>query len=125
MTTQFREAAMFVFKRVIGEVPPDSYLTDLEALNDAAGEWHKLPEAKRLGFLYFDMPDLLNGEVVQTGNLPSAISEGWAKNDAAKAFVTYIDERTGKRATLLMLQVIILIQQAVQDRKVNAGGGAG
>jgi hypothetical protein len=123
VNNQFREAAAFVFKRLLGEVPPDSYLADLEALNDAASEWHKLPEAKRLGFLYFEMPDLFEG-VVQTGNLPSAISEGWAKNDAAKAFVSYIDERTGKRATLLMLQVIVLIQQAVQERKVNAAGGA-
>jgi hypothetical protein len=113
----FREAAAFVLKTVLGTVPPAAYLADLEALNEAAGEWAQQPEAQRLGFLEFEVPDFFGG-VVQTGNLPEAISQGWTRNEAAKAFVLYIDERTGRRGTLLMLQVIILLQQAVNAGRV-------
>jgi hypothetical protein len=121
--SQFRECVVLVFERIGLAAPPESYLVDVERLNEACAEWHRQPDAQRGGFLKFDLPDLLAGPLV-TGNLPDAITHGWAVNDAAKAFIRYIDERSGKRATLLMLQVVLLLQQAVQENKpVNAAGG--
>lgn len=122
--TEFRLCALAVFERLGMGEPADAYLDDLQRLQDACSEWHRLPDERRGGFLHFDLPDLLSG-CVQTGNLPAAIDFGWAKNDAAKDFVRFVDERSGKRATLLMLQVVFLIQEAVQaGQQVNTTGGS-
>lgn len=123
--TEFRLCALAVFERLGVGKPPDAYLDDLQRLQDACSEWHRLPDERRGGFLEFELPDLLGGGGVQTGNLPAAIDFGWAKNDAAKDFVRFVDERSGKRATLLMLQVVFLIQEAVQaGQQVNTTGGS-
>jgi hypothetical protein len=110
-----------VFERVGLYAPPAAYLDDLQRMNDAASEWHRDPERLALGFLHFDLPDLLAGNIV-TGNLDAAEQHGWCLNEAARNFVRFIDERSGRRGTLLMLQVILLLQQAVQTN-VNAAGG--
>ncbi len=122
--TRFGECALLVLERIgLGGDVPESYLLDLEKLNEAAAAWQRQPDALRLGFLEFDLPDLLGGEQIVTGNLPEAISLGWAKNDAAKAFVRFIDARSGRRATLLQLQIILVLQEAMQTKNVNAAGG--
>jgi hypothetical protein len=118
--TQFRECVILVFERLGLEAPAAGYLDDIERLNNAAAEWH----SRGGGVLHFELPDLLSGAIV-TGNLSDAAKNGFAVNDAAKAFVRDIDECTGRRGTLLMLQIILLIQQAVQTNKVNAMGGVG
>jgi hypothetical protein len=122
--TSFEECVFLVFERLGLGRPPAAYVADVVALNRAAAEWHETPEAQGLGFLEFDLPDLLApGGVVLTGDLCNAIPQGWAKNKAAGAFLGFIDARTGYRCTLLQLQVVLLIQQAAQEGKVNAGGG--
>jgi hypothetical protein len=121
----FRDCVTVIFEHIGLAMPPESYLADLERMNEAAAEWHAMQP--RGGVLHFEVPDLLEGMlsgVVQTGNLPLAITNGWAANDAAKSFVRFVDMRTGQRGTLLMLQVILLIQHAVQENKANAQGGS-
>lgn len=121
--TEFGKCVVMVLERLGMAGAPESYIADVERLNEACAEWHRQPDALRGGFLKFDLPDLLSGTIV-TGNLPQAIAQGWAANDAAKAFVRFIDERSGHQATLLMLQIVLVLQQAVQENKpVNAGGG--
>lgn len=124
--TEFQKCVLMVLERLgLGPAVPPSYLADVERLNQACAEWHKQPDAVRGDFLKFDLPDLLSGELV-TGNLPEAITAGWCANDAAKDFIRFIDERSGRQATLLMLQIVLLLQQAVQENKaVNSAGGAG
>ena len=121
----FRECALFVLREIgMDQMPSEGYLDDLERLNEAAYEWHRQPEAQGLEPLHFDIPDVLDTDVFVTGNLDAAITAGWACNDAAKAFVRYIDERTGKCGTLFMLQILLLIQEAVQENKrIQAAGG--
>ena len=118
-----------MFQRIGLGTPPEAYVDDVVALNRAAAEWHAQPDAARHGFLEFDLPDLLGSATIATGNLPNAIAIGWAKNEAAKAFVLYIDQRTNYVSTLLMLQIVLLIQQLAQDSRtrsrVNSAGGDG
>jgi hypothetical protein len=123
--SDFRQVVCAVFNRIGMGTPPASYVDDVVALNRAAAEWHAQPNAGGYGFLEFDLPDLLDAGTIQTGNLPDAIAIGWAKNAAAKAFVLFIDERTNYRATLLMLQIVLLIQQLAQQSRVNSTGGSG
>jgi hypothetical protein len=122
MNDEFRECVCLVFESIGLDRPMAGYLDDLERVNNAAAEWHDDPTRRALGFLHFDMPDLLAGEVV-TGSLCAAETAGWCLNDAARDFVRFVDERSGRRGTLLMLQVILLLQQAVQTN-VNAAGGS-
>jgi hypothetical protein len=121
--TEFGKCVVLVMERLGLDAPPESYIVDVERLNEACAEWHRQPGPLRGGFLKFDLPDLLAPGPLITGNLPDAITHGWAANDAAKAFIRFVDERSGKRATLLMLQIVLLLQQAAQDKPVNAGGG--
>jgi hypothetical protein len=115
------DAVALIFQRLGFEPPPPAYIADMQKLNDAAAEWHK---ANRGRPVLFNVPDLLSGQVV-TGNLDAAELHGWTGNAAARDFVRYVDERSGRVGTLLMLQVLIVIQEAVQARRVNAGGGEG
>jgi hypothetical protein len=123
--TEFGQCVVLVLERIGMAGAPPAYIADVERLNEACAEWHRQPDAVRGGFLKFDLPDLLEpGAPLVTGNLPEAITYGWAANDAAKAFIRFVDERSGSQATLLMLQIVLLLQQAVQEGKaVNAAGG--
>jgi hypothetical protein len=116
------DCVTLIFERLGFEAPPASYIADVEKLNAAGAEWHKANPGRPV---LFSVPDLLGGGGVVTGNLDAAELHGWTGNEAARDFVRYIDERTGRVATLLMLQVLLVIQEAVQARKVNASGGAG
>jgi len=118
----FREAVLLVLKELAGiDDPPAAYLEDIERLQRAASAWHRLHSAER-GPLQFRVPDLRTGTLV-TGNLDLAIPSGWAGNDATRHFLRFLDEQTERRCTLLMLQVLILIQQAAGPG-VNSRGGA-
>lgn len=123
-TVAFRECVCLVLARLgLGE-PHAEYLEDVENLQRAATEWHRLHAAK-MGFIHLVLPDdALSSSAIVTGNLCDAVPAGWAANDAARHFVEFIDERTGRRCTLLMLQVLVILQEAVARPKVNASGGA-
>lgn len=121
----FRECVCFVLARLGLAKPDPDYLDDVENLQRAATEWHRLHAAK-LGFIHLELPSAaLSAGAIVTGNLCDAVPNGWAANDAAKHFVRFIDERTGRRCTLLMFQVLIILQDAAAARRVNARGGAG
>jgi hypothetical protein len=124
--TPFQECVCLVFARLgLGPTPP-KYLDDIESVQRAASEWHRLPEHERDGFPEFALPDLLSG-ALQTGNLDDAERFGWTRNEAARRFVRYVDKHSGCRGTLLMLQVIMLLQQIISETsgtpEVNARGG--
>ncbi len=111
-----------MFEQLGFQSPAEAYLDDVEALQSAGSEWHRL-HAAELGPLHFELPKLENG-CVCTGNLDLAESLGWPRNKAARHFVRFIDERTKKRGTLLMLQVLMFLQEVATATKVNAAGGA-
>lgn len=117
--SEFRKCVALLFERLGMDRPAELYLDDVEALNRAAAEWHR---SGARAPLHFELPDLLAGELV-TGNLNHAERAGWCGNQAAKNFVAFCDERTGHRCTLLMLQIVLLLQQAAQAGRVNARGG--
>jgi hypothetical protein len=121
--SDFRSIVGLLFERLGFERPAPAYLDDVAKLNAACAAWQVDPAHLAMGALAFDVPDLLNGGVVMTGNLLAAIDHGWATNDAARAFIRYVDELTGRRCTLLQFQVVLVIQELVQQAKVNAGGG--
>lgn len=120
----FRECVCLVLARLGLAEPPPGYLDDVEALQRAGTEWHRL-HAAELGFIHLELPnEALGGSAIVTGNLCDAVPAGWAANEAARHFIRFIDERTGRRCTLLMLQVLIILQEAAAGRRVNAKGGA-
>lgn len=115
----FRDLVVHVFHRLGMERPAEAYIDDVESLNKAATEWHKANSNQPL---HFEVPNLLEGALV-TGDLCVAETCGICANEHAKAFVRFVDERTGYRCTILMLQIVILIQQAAQETRVNAATG--
>lgn len=84
---------------------PRGYLADLEALDRACVEYRaaalkppllSLPPFPRRG----------NGVPLYAGNLDRAEQAGWCPDDASRKFVEWIDERTKRRCTLFMLQIV-------------------
>jgi len=115
----FRRCVAAVFEKLGLPQPEPAYVRDLEALDEACAAWHR---ERNLGPLLFTLPEL--GPALVTGNLDQADDAGFLGNEAARDFVRFVDCRTGYRCTLLMLQVCLTIQLAVQENKVNAAGGA-
>lgn len=120
----FKECALLVLKHMGMGEPPPQYLEDLYQLQLAGNAWHR-EHGARLGFLHFAFPEsVLEGSALITGDLCNAISAGWCGNEAARHFVDYIDERTGRKCTLLQLQVLMVLQRLVnKSPPVNAPGG--
>jgi hypothetical protein len=107
MTSQFQEYARYVVVQLLGaEEPSTEYLTEIEILNDACAEW-----LAKYGPVTLLLPRL-DGSRIITGNLDRADAAGFCGDDAARAFIAWVDERTGHTATLLMLQVCFAIQRA-------------
>jgi len=121
MNTAFHRSAAFVVERLLGAVPPGDYIDQIARLNDACAQWFEDNPDTRL---LLKVPDLLKNDTLLTGNLDSADALGMCGDDTAREFIRTIDERTGHTATLLMLQICVLIQQgqAAKDG-VNAKGG--
>lgn len=122
MSSAFRECVRLVLDSLgMGEAP-EVYLDDVEKLQEAATTWYR-DHYPTHGALQLALPsEAVRRNVVMTGNLCDAIPLGWAANDAAHHFISFIDERTGKRCTLLMLQILVILQHATRP-VVNASGG--
>lgn len=118
----FRECVRTVTDHM-GMDCPDSYIADIEMLNEACADWHR-ERAPKMGFIKLVLPDLTRSTMV-TGNLDQAIPAGWCGNEAARDLIRYIDDKTAHRCTLLMLQILVLIQTAIKEPGtfVNASGG--
>jgi len=123
MKDEFRDCCVLIIEHMgLGE-PDPGYLDDLEALNDACCAWH-IERAPRMGFLKLVLPTM--GGDLMTGDLSLAESAGFCGNAAAVDFVRFIDCRTKHRCTLLMLQVLAALQDALKHGSgttVNASGG--
>jgi hypothetical protein len=124
MTKQstFRACVLMVFERLGLAMPAESYLADFESVNRAAAEWHA-ERGATMGPCRFNLPDpIFGGSCIVTGNLSQADRKGWLGNAAARDFVRFVDERSNRRGTLLMLQILLTIQMAMQPQP-NARGG--
>jgi hypothetical protein len=121
MNTAFRECCLLIIDRLGLGQPEAGYLDELEALNEACAEWHRV-RAPKFGFLVLHLPEF--GDRVMTGNLDLAERAGFCGNEAARDFVRFIDCQTKHRCTLLMLQIVSLLQTAIASgAAVNAPGG--
>jgi len=111
----FRRTVGKVFKRLMGGEPPREYVDQIVALNDACGAWY---EAHPGAVVHLKVPQWggPNGTVM-TGNLDLADKIGFCLNDNARDLIRYVDERTGRTATLLMLQVCVFIQRGLVETK--------
>lgn len=92
----------------IGFAPPDDYVRDLEALNEACAACFR--ECNR-GPIALGFPELLENGNVYAGNLDTAISAGFCHNEAAKHFIECIDRRTGRRCSIMQMQILIRLQE--------------
>ena len=103
-------------------MPALKYLDDFEALNAAAEQWHTEHPGQRC---VFNVPDLRDpGAPILIGGLDLAAPLGLAHNEAARALVAYVDERTERRGTMFMLQVLLTIQLANEVQPNSPGGSA-
>lgn len=127
----FRRTALAIFE-ALGFGPDaenlspkdEAYLDFLEVLNLACYDWFAGPGAA-MGTMKLNLRGL-NGASLTTGNLDLAEQYGYCGNEAAKHFVSYIDEKTGHAATLLMLEIVVAVQQIMFDERrptVTAPGG--
>lgn len=129
MNEGFRECVRVIYQKLgISMYLEAGYLDRLEELNNACADWHR-ERAPKFGHLVFTLPDLEeSGGVVFSGGLDAAEAHGWCSNAAAVDFVRWVDCRTEYQATLLMLQVVIYIQHAINECKnpkppINTAGG--
>lgn len=112
MPAEFQRLARLVFTKLLGAEPEAGYIEQTDQLNQACIAWHR-----ENGGVALVLPDLKSGVLV-TGDLNQADRYGMCPDDRARAMIEWVDERTGRTATLLMLQVCYLLQQATQEARV-------
>jgi len=120
MSTSFRNAALALLREIGINDPPDSYMDDLVALNHACSLCAREMAGESFVFKLPPLPRTDNDAPLYAGSLHRAVR--FCANDAARKFVLRIDELSGRRCSILMLQILLAIQEGYQPA-VNTSGG--
>lgn len=117
----FRENALAMLALCGMDDPPEGYMRNLEALDSACAKAWQEMQGQHPVFNLPQLPFKSTTTPLYAGPLNLAVK--WCGNDAARKFVERADELSGRRCSIFMLQILLALQTAYQDSKVNAKGG--